>query len=79
MLICQDMIGAQGGWRHGILFRFTSSSVSYELYVILMQDGLLRVLLDGGPSRLFVPSDVKYLEEDLEVLKVCLKKLCTMS
>lgn len=32
-------------------------------------DGLLRVLLDGGPSRLFVTSDVKYLEEDLEVLK----------
>ncbi|XP_024962977.1 protein unc-13 homolog isoform X1 [Cynara cardunculus var. scolymus] len=32
-------------------------------------DGLLRVLLDGGPSRLFVSSDVKYLEEDLEVLK----------
>ncbi|KAI7738935.1 hypothetical protein M8C21_031821, partial [Ambrosia artemisiifolia] len=32
-------------------------------------DGLLRVLLDGGPSRLFIPSDAKSLEEDLEVLK----------
>lgn len=32
-------------------------------------DGLLRVLLDGGPLRLFVSSDVKYLEEDLEFLK----------
>lgn len=32
-------------------------------------DGLLRVILDGGPSRLFVPSDAKLLEEDLEVLK----------
>lgn len=32
-------------------------------------DGLFRVLLDGGPSRLFMPSDAKYLEEDLEVLK----------
>lgn len=32
-------------------------------------DGLLRILLDGGPSRLFIPSDARYLEEDLEVLK----------
>ncbi|CAI9292987.1 unnamed protein product [Lactuca saligna] len=32
-------------------------------------DGLFRVLLDGGPSRLFMPSDAKFLEEDLEVLK----------
>ncbi|KAL8192241.1 hypothetical protein R6Q57_027908 [Mikania cordata] len=32
-------------------------------------DGLVRVLLDGGPSRLFIPSDAKSLEEDLEVLK----------
>ncbi|PWA87525.1 hypothetical protein CTI12_AA129120 [Artemisia annua] len=32
-------------------------------------DGLFRVLLDGGPSRLFIPSDAKFLEEDLEVLK----------
>ncbi|KAF5735316.1 hypothetical protein HS088_TW15G00818 [Tripterygium wilfordii] len=32
-------------------------------------DGLLRVILDGGPSRLFSPSDAKLLEEDLEVLK----------
>ncbi|GLT88622.1 hypothetical protein SLE2022_066390 [Rubroshorea leprosula] len=32
-------------------------------------DGLLRVLLDGGPLRLFFPSDAKLLEEDLEILK----------
>lgn len=32
-------------------------------------DGLLRVILDGGPSRLFTVSDAKLLEEDLEVLK----------
>ncbi|KAG4957674.1 hypothetical protein JHK85_044054 [Glycine max] len=32
-------------------------------------DGLLRVILDGGPSRVFFPGDVKLLEEDLEVLK----------
>lgn len=38
--------------------------------VILNQDGLLRVLLDGGPSRIFYPADAKLLEEDLEVLKV---------
>lgn len=34
------------------------------------QEGLLRVLLDGGPSRLFLPADAKLLEEDLELLKV---------
>lgn len=34
------------------------------------QDGLLRVILDGGPSRVFSTSDAKLLEEDLEVLKV---------
>ncbi|PON53330.1 hypothetical protein PanWU01x14_203370 [Parasponia andersonii] len=32
-------------------------------------DGLLRVLLDGGPSRVFSTSDAKLFEEDLEVLK----------
>ncbi|GMI90437.1 proton ATPase translocation control 1 [Hibiscus trionum] len=32
-------------------------------------EGLLRVLLDGGPSRVFFPSDAKLLEEDLEILK----------
>ncbi|OAY53359.1 protein unc-13 homolog [Manihot esculenta] len=32
-------------------------------------DGLLRVILDGGPSRIFFPTDAKLLEEDLEVLK----------
>ncbi|OIV99067.1 hypothetical protein TanjilG_32326 [Lupinus angustifolius] len=32
-------------------------------------DGLLRVILDGGSSRVFFPGDAKLLEEDLEVLK----------
>ncbi|XP_031742238.1 protein unc-13 homolog isoform X4 [Cucumis sativus] len=32
-------------------------------------DGLLRVILDGGPLRVFSTSDSKLLEEDLEVLK----------
>ncbi|KAH0981892.1 hypothetical protein GBA52_009069 [Prunus armeniaca] len=32
-------------------------------------DGLLRVVLDGGPSRIFSLGDAKLLEEDLEVLK----------
>ncbi|XWS57034.1 hypothetical protein CRYUN_Cryun09bG0137000 [Craigia yunnanensis] len=32
-------------------------------------EGILRVLLDGGPSRVFFPSDAKLLEEDLEILK----------
>ncbi|CAH8321519.1 unnamed protein product [Eruca vesicaria subsp. sativa] len=32
-------------------------------------DGLLRVLLDGGPSRVFHPSKSKLLEEYVEVLK----------
>ncbi|KAI9115371.1 hypothetical protein K1719_013690 [Acacia pycnantha] len=33
------------------------------------EDGLLRVILDGGPSRVFFPADAKLLQEDLEVLK----------
>lgn len=37
----------------------------------IFQEGLLRVVLDGGPSRLFSLADGKLLEEDLEVLKVC--------
>ncbi|KAK7833176.1 protein unc-13 homolog [Quercus suber] len=32
-------------------------------------DGFLRVILDGGPSRVFSPGDAKLLEEDLEALK----------
>uniref|UniRef100_A0A0D9XFQ5 MHD1 domain-containing protein n=1 Tax=Leersia perrieri TaxID=77586 RepID=A0A0D9XFQ5_9ORYZ len=32
-------------------------------------DGLLRVILDGGPTRVFSPSDATLLEEDLEILK----------
>lgn len=46
--------------------------------ILLCQDGLLRVLLDGGPSRVFFPSDAKLLEDDLEILKVLLRfhRLC---
>lgn len=44
-----------------------------------MQEGLLRVILDGGPTRIFFPNDSKLLEDDLEVLKVplspCIQKL----
>lgn len=43
-----------------------------KLFIIFYQDGLLRVLLDGGPSRVFHPSESKLLEEDVEVLKVTL-------
>jgi len=32
-------------------------------------DGLARVLLDGGPSRVFSQSDAKLVEEDLQLLK----------
>jgi hypothetical protein len=58
----------------------THSSISFDilafidyftyLSISVIQDGLLRVLLDGGPSQLFLPSDAKLMEEDLEVLKV---------
>lgn len=37
---------------------------------LCVQDGFLRVILDGGPSRVFSLADAKLLEEDLEVLKV---------
>lgn len=36
----------------------------------MFQDGLVRVLLDGGPSRIFSQSDAKLFEEDLDILKV---------
>lgn len=36
----------------------------------MFQDGLQRVVLDGGASRVFSQADAKLLEEDLEVLKV---------
>ncbi|KAJ4977919.1 hypothetical protein NE237_008699 [Protea cynaroides] len=32
-------------------------------------DGFLRVILDGGPSRVFYHTDAKLLEEDLDILK----------
>lgn len=52
--------------------KFTVIFISLEFYFILffIQDGLLRVVLDGGPSRIFSLGDAKLLEEDLEVLKV---------
>ncbi|KAL0397397.1 UNVERIFIED_CONTAM: protein unc-13 [Sesamum calycinum] len=40
-----------------------------ETMRVQMEDGLIRVILDGGPSRMFTPADAKLLEEDLEVLK----------
>ena len=43
---------------------------TFFFFFIISQDGLLRVLLDGGPSRVFSTSDAKMFEEDLEVLKV---------
>lgn len=41
-----------------------------SLEIVFHQDGLLRVILDGGPSRVFSLGDAKLLEEDLEILKV---------
>ena len=38
--------------------------------VLDFQDGLVRVLLDGGPGRVYSPDDAKFLEDDLEALKV---------
>lgn len=37
---------------------------------IVLQEGLLRVLLDGGPTRVFADTDSDMLEEDLSSLKV---------
>lgn len=34
------------------------------------KDGYLRVLLDGGPTRVFLETDAEYLEVDLSILKV---------
>lgn len=45
----------------------------------LYQEGLLRVILDGGPSRVFFPGDSKLLEEDVEVLKVIPQLSCKNS
>ncbi|KAF9595033.1 hypothetical protein IFM89_036051 [Coptis chinensis] len=45
-------------------FQFMQVYISF-----FYQEGLLRVLLDGGSSRLFLPGDAKFIEEDLEVLK----------
>ena len=40
-------------------------------YLPSSQEGLLRVLLDGGPLRVFAESDAAMLEDDLQQLKVC--------
>jgi hypothetical protein len=37
---------------------------------VYWQDGLLRVILDGGSTRVCSPNDAPLLEEDLETLKV---------
>lgn len=47
-----------------------TNTVIFVSEILFFQDGLLRVILDGGPSRVFTLSDAKGLEEDLEVLKV---------
>jgi hypothetical protein len=41
-----------------------------KIIFMYMQEGLLRVILDGGPTRIFFPNDSKLLEDDLEILKV---------
>lgn len=52
-------------------FVFFLTEVIVEFYENrISQDGLLRVILDGGPSRVFSVADAKLLEEDLEILKV---------
>ncbi|KAK1293553.1 hypothetical protein QJS10_CPB17g01665 [Acorus calamus] len=33
-------------------------------------DGFTRIILDGGPARVFFPSDAKLLEDDLDTLKL---------
>lgn len=58
----------------GFIYIIESSQV-FAFWLIIFQiyqDGLLRVLLDGGASRVFHPSESKLLEEDVEVLKVTL-------
>jgi hypothetical protein len=37
----------------------------------MVQEGYVWVLLNGGPSRAFSTSDITIMEDDLNVLKVC--------
>jgi hypothetical protein len=49
------------------------SFIAIEICKIIFmyaQEGLLRVILDGGPTRIFFLNDSKLLEDDLEILKV---------
>jgi hypothetical protein len=56
-----------------ILGRLELTALVYIVHVdCLLQDGLLRVLLDGGPTRGFAAGDSTMLEEDVNVLKVAL-------
>lgn len=58
---------------HHILRRLELTALVYIVHVdCLLQDGLLRVLLDGGPTRGFAAGDSTMLEEDVNVLKVVL-------
>lgn len=54
----------------GFLFVLFYLGSLFWYYLIMFQDGLVRVLLDGGPSRIFSQSDAKLFEEDLDILKV---------
>lgn len=56
-----------------ILRHLELTALVYIVHVdCLLQDGLLRVLLDGGPTRGFAAGDSTMLEEDVNVLKVVL-------
>jgi hypothetical protein len=41
------------------------------LDMFMVQEGYVWVLLNGGPSRAFSTSDITIMEDDLNVLKVC--------
>lgn len=56
--------------KNPVRYLYFTGMFNYFFFWLFYQDGLLRVLLDGGPSRIFLVGDAKLLEEDLEVLKV---------
>lgn len=41
------------------------------LDMFMIQEGYVWVLLNGGPSRAFSTSDITIMEDDLNMLKVC--------
>lgn len=41
------------------------------LHTFTVQEGYVWVLLNGGPSRAFSDSDITIMEDDLNMLKVC--------